>query len=462
MADPERPGRDDDHVREHEASRRSSSVAGAQRCGEQQIRNRFCAASCGSSVRVCLVLDRLQPPRRCTTSAIVQASAQASPPIQSSAPASPGPRSAGHRDLGAARPASRAHVARGATPSTPAGSPARDRRRQRTARNGVDAAGSPAARRRRRRAGDARRTAPRTPRRRPPTARRRPPAATEHAEARREQRDERDGGDAAERADWSRRGARPRCAGSSSSSDAASRRRATRATGAARRARAIGIALAGRAGPASGRPGLSRCAAMRHPASFQPSRGAQRPARPAIGRVSPTPLGPIPGPARHDRRRVTGLVVSVPPATRRGWAEPEARIEAFLRERAGVGRPAPRAAGTGARCGTGPRRRARRRARALSAASSTASGSSAGAGRPALDRRARSGARTGRRARRPLGTRRAPRRSSGSSRPGSASARARRSTGGRRARCRPSACSRRRSTSATRGAAGGARRGRAG
>ena len=33
-----------------------------------------------------------------------------------------------------------------------------------------------------------------------------------------------------------------------------------------------------------------------------------------------------------DPRR--GLVVSVPPATRRGWARPEERIEAFLRERA--------------------------------------------------------------------------------------------------------------------------------
>lgn len=32
-----------------------------------------------------------------------------------------------------------------------------------------------------------------------------------------------------------------------------------------------------------------------------------------------------------DRRH--GLVVSVPPATRRGWARPEERIEAFLRER---------------------------------------------------------------------------------------------------------------------------------
>jgi len=30
----------------------------------------------------------------------------------------------------------------------------------------------------------------------------------------------------------------------------------------------------------------------------------------------------------------SGLVVSVPPATRRGWANPEPRIEAFLRERA--------------------------------------------------------------------------------------------------------------------------------
>ena len=28
-----------------------------------------------------------------------------------------------------------------------------------------------------------------------------------------------------------------------------------------------------------------------------------------------------------------GLVVSVPPATRRGWARPEGHVEAFLRER---------------------------------------------------------------------------------------------------------------------------------
>ena len=42
--------------------------------------------------------------------------------------------------------------------------------------------------------------------------------------------------------------------------------------------------------------------------------------------------------ARSRGLRVTidgraGLVVSVPPATRRGWAQPEPRIEAFLRER---------------------------------------------------------------------------------------------------------------------------------
>ena len=42
--------------------------------------------------------------------------------------------------------------------------------------------------------------------------------------------------------------------------------------------------------------------------------------------------------ARSRGLRVTidpraGLVVSVPPATRRGWASPESRIEAFLRER---------------------------------------------------------------------------------------------------------------------------------
>jgi predicted metal-dependent hydrolase len=42
--------------------------------------------------------------------------------------------------------------------------------------------------------------------------------------------------------------------------------------------------------------------------------------------------------ARSRGLRITvdgrdGLVVAVPPATRRGWAQPEARIEAFLRER---------------------------------------------------------------------------------------------------------------------------------
>src|SRR4051812_39919480 len=42
--------------------------------------------------------------------------------------------------------------------------------------------------------------------------------------------------------------------------------------------------------------------------------------------------------ARSRHLRITiepdlGLVVSVPPASRRGWAHPEGRIEAFLRDR---------------------------------------------------------------------------------------------------------------------------------
>ncbi|HET7030489.1 MAG TPA: SprT family zinc-dependent metalloprotease [Candidatus Limnocylindrales bacterium] len=44
------------------------------------------------------------------------------------------------------------------------------------------------------------------------------------------------------------------------------------------------------------------------------------------------------GRARHLRITIDhdlGLVVTVPPPTRRGWAHPEARIEAFLRERDG-------------------------------------------------------------------------------------------------------------------------------
>ncbi len=57
------------------------------------------------------------------------------------------------------------------------------------------------------------------------------------------------------------------------------------------------------------------------------------------------PLSPLPPytlrrSARARRLRVTidpgqGLIVTVPPATRRGWAHPEAEIERFLREREG-------------------------------------------------------------------------------------------------------------------------------
>jgi predicted metal-dependent hydrolase len=56
------------------------------------------------------------------------------------------------------------------------------------------------------------------------------------------------------------------------------------------------------------------------------------------GPVSPLPPYVLRRSARSRRLRVTihptdGLVVTVPPATRRGWAHPEADIERFLRER---------------------------------------------------------------------------------------------------------------------------------
>ncbi len=59
-------------------------------------------------------------------------------------------------------------------------------------------------------------------------------------------------------------------------------------------------------------------------------------------RVAALPGGPLPYTLRHPTRsrgiRVTidperGVLVSVPPPTRRGWTRPEPRIEAFLRER---------------------------------------------------------------------------------------------------------------------------------
>jgi predicted metal-dependent hydrolase len=56
--------------------------------------------------------------------------------------------------------------------------------------------------------------------------------------------------------------------------------------------------------------------------------------------LSPLPPYTLRRSARARRLRVTidpeqGLVVTVPPATRRGWAHPEAEIERFLREREG-------------------------------------------------------------------------------------------------------------------------------
>ena len=56
--------------------------------------------------------------------------------------------------------------------------------------------------------------------------------------------------------------------------------------------------------------------------------------------MSPVPPYTLRRSARARRLRVTidpvhGLIVTVPPATRRGWARPEAEIERFLREREG-------------------------------------------------------------------------------------------------------------------------------
>src|SRR5262245_42207876 len=77
--------------------------------------------------------------------------------------------------------------------------------------------------------------------------------------------------------------------------------------------------------------------------SVSPSRSMER-RRPAMsgGPAVPTPSPMPPYVLRRSVRsrhlRVTidpelGLVVTVPPPTRRGWAHPEARIDAFLRER---------------------------------------------------------------------------------------------------------------------------------
>ena len=87
----------------------------------------------------------------------------------------------------------------------------------------------------------------------------------------------------------------------------------------------------GRRGRAGRAAGLSRCPAMRHPVTsrqIQPPRPLRR--RLIEYRVRRS--------ARSRGLRVTidpraGVLVSVPPPTRRGWAQPEARIEAFLRER---------------------------------------------------------------------------------------------------------------------------------
>jgi predicted metal-dependent hydrolase len=79
--------------------------------------------------------------------------------------------------------------------------------------------------------------------------------------------------------------------------------------------------------------GLSRWQSMRHPVLLQPEPGVRLRlgSRDVEYRVRRS--------ARSRGLRVTidpraGVLVSVPPATRRGWAHPEPRIEAFLRERA--------------------------------------------------------------------------------------------------------------------------------
>src|SRR4051794_78124 len=83
----------------------------------------------------------------------------------------------------------------------------------------------------------------------------------------------------------------------------------------------------GRAAP------VSRCVPMRHPVVLpaDPSRRSVR-----LGQRSVEYR--LRSSARSRGLRVTiddreGLVVSVPPSTRRGWARPDERVEAFLRER---------------------------------------------------------------------------------------------------------------------------------
>ena len=78
---------------------------------------------------------------------------------------------------------------------------------------------------------------------------------------------------------------------------------------------------------------LSRCGAMRHPDSL-PNEPSERTVR--LGQRSVEYR--LRRSSRSRGLRVTidgrnGLMVAVPPATRRGWAHPEAQIESFLRER---------------------------------------------------------------------------------------------------------------------------------
>ena len=77
---------------------------------------------------------------------------------------------------------------------------------------------------------------------------------------------------------------------------------------------------------------LSRWHSMRHPVVLQPEPSVRL-------RLGPRDIEyRVRRSARSRGLRVTidpraGILVSVPPATRRGWAHPEPRIEAFLRER---------------------------------------------------------------------------------------------------------------------------------
>ena len=169
----------------------------------------------------------------------------------------------------------------------------------------------------------------------------------------------------------------------------------------------------------------------------------------------PAPRAP---PVTIDPR--LGLVVSVPPATRRGWARPEDRVDGFLRG-ARRGCCATSTGWHGSETRHGLAAALATAARSSTAASSTAFGSGRmrcrGAGPPWNGAAAIPRTSWWSRSRRASGGR-----SSESSRPGSASARPRRSTRRSRSTRPRSASSRRRSTSGTRRAGGGAPRVEAG